>query len=801
VRVPSAVARCLLRPPPRALAVGIGALVLAATTGAAPRAPAGLAVPIAVRAPGAGGRGAVPIAASVPFPSGRLRDAHALWVAAGGAPVPLQPTVLERWPDGSLRWLLLDVLAPLAGDGTAALVLHDGRPPRPAAGPRLRLERRGTAIALDTGGLRVEVPGAADAVLDAVVAGATSRLGRIGLPVLEAGGQRLEAVPTGPPVVETEGAVRTEVLLRARYRNGLGLDTRLAAFAGQRWLRLQLTITHLADAPWMPIASLAVQIPLPLQSGSVGIDGETRPVERVERAHVLRQADAERVLLDGTPAGTAGDGWLRAVGGGTAVTVVRRLFREEYPQSLALAPDGVRVDLVAGGDEPVRLGRGAARTVELWIAVEPAAEAGDPAALARALRAAPAGLPPPPWIVASGALPQSLAPEAAGAASFLARLDAAVRRYLARARYERWDEGEPVPCAERRQERERRGFYGLLNWGDWNFPGYRDDTKGCDAWGNLEYDLGQVLGLAWAATNDPAQRDAFVAAVRHYRDVDVIHHDPEHPDRVGLNHPHKAGHHAPEARQAVDLGHAWVEGLVTHWRLTGELRSREAATRMADALAGRLGKARNPRHFGWPMIALAAVAQSTNEARYREAALRFARAALDAFPPTPAAADWKIGIQADGLAAVDALDGDAAVRAWLIAYGDAYLAARERFADPRYALPLGHLGAVTGARRFVDAALAVAADLRIGDWGKTLASDGRVGFRLLGPLAAAAAGVPRPAPREEPRRPAGSSPPPSWGPPPAAPIPPAPGGPPRASERGRPRPSPSRAAPARRTAR
>jgi rhamnogalacturonyl hydrolase YesR len=109
---------------------------------------------------------------------------------------------------------------------------------------------------------------------------------------------------------------------------------------------------------------------------------------------------------------------------------------------------------------------------------------------------------------------------------------------------------------------------------------------------------------------------------------------------------------------------------------------------------------------------------------------------MSAYRPTPAAGDWKMGILADGLAAVHAATGDARIRQWLIAYADILVAERGRFADPRYALPLGYLAALTGDARYRNAALAVARTMKISDWGKPLAAMGRTGFRLLAPLAA-----------------------------------------------------------------
>ena len=710
-------------------------LVAALVVRVASAAGAPVSIAIQVAEPAGTARLGEPVTSGVPLPRGAVREAGRLWLSdAGGRAVPLQRTPLERWPDGSLRWVLLDFPADVAADREAVYTLRQGVPaalPRGAA--RLGIERAPTGTTFDTGTLRVTVPASGNALASRVLLDGRRVGGAVPLPA------RADSGPpaTQPPRIETEGPVRAEVLLAGRWSDGVAYEARLAAFAGSSALRLRYTLTHTGQPGVVPIPRLGVAVLDEMRSGAIGLGGVPHRFDPLVERHALRLHDARDARLDGAVAQGTPDCWVSGRSAAANVILVSPFCWQQYPQELALSPGGVRVDLFAGGKDPVRLGRGAAKTHEVWIVVRPPGAADPPERIAAALAAPLAAHVDADWVVATRALQGALAPGDPGADSFLQRLRDAVRRYRARADAERWDDGPPVACDARGTERPRTGFYGTLNWGDWNFPGYHDRAKGCDAWGNLEYDLPQVLGLGWVATGSRAMWDAFLASVLHYRDVDIIHHDPEYPDRIGLNHPHKVGHFAPEAKQNVDLGHAWLEGLITHYRLTGDPRSRDAALAMGDALARRLGKAGNPRQFGWPMIALAALADSTGEARYRDAAVRFATPALTAFDPTPAAADWKVGILADGLAAVQAVSPEPQRLDWLTRYADALLAApMDRYPDARYALPLGVLAAWTGDARYRARALDVAAGLGIGDWGKTLALGGRTGFRLLSPLAA-----------------------------------------------------------------
>ena len=53
-------------------------------------------------------RRSYPVTHGCPFPKGALKDANEVRLTAGEAELPLETTMLATWPDGSIKWLLLD---------------------------------------------------------------------------------------------------------------------------------------------------------------------------------------------------------------------------------------------------------------------------------------------------------------------------------------------------------------------------------------------------------------------------------------------------------------------------------------------------------------------------------------------------------------------------------------------------------------------------------------------------------------------------------------------------------------------
>jgi hypothetical protein len=688
-------------------------------------------------------RSSWPMSTGVPFPQGRLRDLSSLRITDGNVSTPVQARILSRWADGSARWALLDWQVNLQPHQDRRVRVESGSPS--AAPVSVKLHDAGDHLDVDTGPLQFAVPKTHFAIVESArVNGVPVTSGPI-VSFLDVGGTRIGAqAPVEVRVVEG-GPWRARIELRGHYAASFDYVVRVDAFANQPFIRVFHSFEQHSPEPYTYVRQIGIDLPLAL-SGTLayGVGGEGGALLSGGLPHdgiVLVQDDNEAFRLGDRRQPGHAAGWADLHDATRGVAVIGRYFWQEYPQGFQLRPAGLTYNLWAPEAHPAKVGMGAAKTHEMVFLFH------DKQVPTAALLAA-IGQPllahiDPQWIVSTGALRNSLSPSPA-TTGFLRELGAAYRRYQANADAERWDDSERVRCATvgvqaAGLERPRRGFYGMFNWGDWNFPGYHDTVKGCDAWGNLEYDMTQVLALAYAATGERLYYDGMVAAARHFTDVDHIYYDRDRPSFVGMNHPKNPLHFTFELG-GVDLGHTWTEGLLSYYSLTGDTRSLDAARGIADFLVHRLGAGLskgNPRQFGWPQIALVATYEATGDERYKRAAIEYARRGMAAHPADRPGTDrggaWKMGILAEAIAYTHSISGDVALREWLLRYAAA-VHAREVPIDPRYFPAVAYVGRMAGRAEYTRAARAAVERLKFGNWAKPFTIAGRLGFSLLSQL-------------------------------------------------------------------
>lgn len=693
-----------------------------------------MAIPIEVSS-GAITGDAVPVTFGVPFAPGvHSMETPLVLVQRAGADAsfPVQIAPQSVWPDGTVRWATVDVQVPAPKDGQSQ-VWFLARGVATMDGPRVHAEMTDAGAVVDTGALRFTVPRNRFAVLDDVhFRGESLGLGPLGsLMSIESRNFAAEP-PTSVRIVEP-GPLRARVEIRGAYGAEFHYVIRIDAFAGLPHVRIFHSFEHRGARTYASVRQIALDMPLPEGNDWVFRAGreDAEPVTGKvgETPVVIYQEDHEILSIDGVEQEGRTAGWVATHDGRRGVVMAGRFVWQEFPKSFHVESRRLRYNLWAPEARPTAIGMGAAKTHEL-VVVFHGAEAPDAATL-DALAEPAVGRVLPEWLVATGALRNSVRSQPS-TESFLARLEEAFAGYRNTIDRETWDAWGALNCTEVAGERPQQGYYGMLNWGDWNFPWYRDVVNGCETWGNLEYDLTQVLALGFAATGDREMFRFMTAAARHFMDVDRIHTRHADCDCYGMTHPRVARHFSFELGWP-DLGFAWVEGLISYAFMTGDDRAMDAVREIADFLVRRFPRepvGLKPRQFGWPLVALVAAYEATGDARYKRAVRHYARHAILAFPPT-SGRDPGVGTLADGVAYAHELLGNSSLERWLRAHAVAVMSAPPGVADPRYFPVVAYVARLDENEAYREAAADAVQRHAFGTWGKPFTLAGRGGFRIL----------------------------------------------------------------------
>jgi len=244
-----------------------------------------------------------PVTGGVPLARGALKDASRVRLTAGGRAVPLQKQVLAWWPDGSVKWLLLDFQAPV---GRTGFVLEYGEGVRRGEEnvKKREKERKITAreaaggVTVDTGLVAFRVAAEGSGFID--------ELSYRGKQIFRAAkGRRLnfmDALHTASPAdyhpmdrylrdakldpsklvvtgvkLELAGPLRAVVVVDGRYSYKLVGSTidanvvkgdcpfrlRIHAYAGQSMLKVEHFFCYEGDGDHDFVRSLGLKLPLP----------------------------------------------------------------------------------------------------------------------------------------------------------------------------------------------------------------------------------------------------------------------------------------------------------------------------------------------------------------------------------------------------------------------------------------------------------------------------------------------------------------------------------------------------------
>lgn len=557
-------------------------------------------------------RRAWPVTAGLPFARGELRAPERLrLVDAAGRDLPARAETRATWPDGSVRWALLDAqvdVEPMARSRFEIRDDGDGAAPVSA----LRAEVRADAVDVSTGALALRIPRRGRRLVRSAARGARQYLrpGDDGADLVawDASGAAWDGVVDDASVDEAN-PLRLVVRSHGGFERGgqrlLGWIARVTCCAGHAFARVDVTFVHDQAAPFVHLRRLVLSLPLALapqgrralvgahESGwrfAPPIDLDAGPVAltqwRLDRHAIVSGPSAAPLRLDRR---TNALGWLHVSDAEAGITLKLRRPWQSYPKVWACDGDRLRLELFPDlsadvalcgpesepgrrwteidaapsvrHDGPLRLPQGMARTHEVYLSF------GDAAADGRAADRF--------CLAAEMPLLLQLPSSRWAATGVLGPFPAFSQ--------ERW----PLELTLRRLCRTPNGR-GILNDGDEVRlePG-ADGYAVTRTTENLAYELPRSILRQYLRSGDQRLFWEGEAAVRHLMDVDTVHHQTEHPEWVGGPYFEWSQNHHYTNTDETELSgphtsHTWLGSLLDYHFLTGDARALETARMCAD---------------------------------------------------------------------------------------------------------------------------------------------------------------------------------------------------------------------------
>ncbi|MBT4499502.1 MAG: hypothetical protein HOC74_17360 [Gemmatimonadetes bacterium] len=306
----------------------------------------------------------------VPLPPGAVKSAAGVSVVdARGRVLPSTAKILQHRPDGSVEWMLMDILLKLRGEQEKSIYVV----PRSAAKPVVRnpvvVSRDGKEITLDNGVSAVTVSKAGGSLIKRLVVNGRVLVDEtmvVDLQVVDGGGKIHRASLNGSYKVSVthKSPLRTEVMIEGKHRargNATFMDFALRLTLTANSPDIKLEHTFYCREPRdgrLPIRSICLVMPTTMDGGAGkllrqcrhGQESFHRDVEIRENVEVVASSVDD---IDSYAQSTIGASVSHPSAGGSVFLRNLDSLKEdwsEYPHYMR--PDGgprFRADLLVGG--------------------------------------------------------------------------------------------------------------------------------------------------------------------------------------------------------------------------------------------------------------------------------------------------------------------------------------------------------------------------------------------------------------------------------------------------------------------
>lgn len=547
----------------------------------------------------------------------------------------LQQSALASWADGSVKWLLVDLLLPEIQDHQ--LWLRPAcEPPGPSAGPRVKVEVTASAIAVDTGTAFFELDARRLLPFRRILVNGQEMLDAAGSRMLLTDAKDREAVgEIESCAVEANGPIRATVCLKGRFHGKVRARfvAQLSFYAGTGLVRTTLTLHNpqrakhsgglwdLGDPGSMLFRDFSLQLPLAgmqtsrsrvtwtaepgqavqtLESGDLEIYQDSSGGENWQsRNHVNRLGKVPctfrgyRVRTGaGEHRGLRANPVLTVQSGAAAVDVAIPEFWQQFPKALEVQSGSLNVRLFPKQFADLfELQGGEQKTHVVWL------QFGGPDRPPLDWVHKPAHVhATPQWYAASGAISYLLPADDDPDSRFHELVSHAV-------------EGPNSFFARR----EIIDEYGWRNYGDMyadHEAAYYKGPKPVISHYNNQYDVVNGTLLQFFRTGDTRWLELHDALARHVIDIDIYHTELDKAGYCGglfwhTDHYRDVGTctHRCYSKANQQPGkpygggpcneHNYTTGLFHYYCRTGDPQARDAVVGMADWVLNMDDGARN----------------------------------------------------------------------------------------------------------------------------------------------------------------------------------------------------------------
>ncbi len=532
-----------------------------------------------------------PVSSGVPFPRGEFRPEDTIKLRdEDGHLIECQTEPIVMWPDGSVRWLLVDLIADMKDGGKYYYNHPNGSNSTPHP-HTLSIEENIGEILIDTGVMSLRIPHYnSPTLIDKImVNGEPASIIGYDSTVEQTDGTLYKQGNPTVIKIERDGPLHAIIFSSGNYAAqdyAYRYEYRFHFYAGLPLIRMEHSIINqCSEVQGTHLRNVNIDFKLK--------DNETLKFNE-DIASQLKQVSSSVYEIDGRQVKGRYNGSVEVDG---LFTLCVADFWQRFPKAIAINDSTLSIKLLDDSNAGTLCAQGEAQTHDIWIWLgDNAPGASD---MARLVNQRPILVPPVEWICKTKAFGELAPYDPEKNPSYEEKVEKCYEQIL--------------------KTQEELDEYGYRDYGDSRYDAM---PRG---WLNNEYDWGHAYFLQFARTGDRKYFDFALSRVRHMMDTDIIHYKSA-PDShlIGAPHAHSTDH----TDGGVDLGHAWLEGLFDYWAFLGEPRAYQHGVSMGDFFASCVGNVLGPRYKnrpgarrpGWGLIALMYAYEYTLDKKYLDAA-------------------------------------------------------------------------------------------------------------------------------------------------------------------------------------